>query len=363
MVAVGMFMVIVPLLVFYAVGYRFDFASTEQNIRTVGGMYISTDAADVQIFVDDAPVEDMRVFQQAAYVQNITEGMRQVHVQGQGLATWVKDLPVFSHYVTEVRSFNLPVVPQVRILPEWQTSAGEAVLFEPVASTTFANASTSNTFMIATSTATSSYAANTEYEYISTRLASSSEEQRVREVVESQDLESFIFAADLPPVSTSTIATTTKQNRDRLLYKEDGELYVRYIGSQNQIPYYFCVQAMEIEEIAVLYGQHVADSFAELEKATSSQRTFVNGQQWCRDTIRIDRQREEVEWFNFHPELPDVILIKSESGLYGVEIDDRAWQNRQLLYPEADVSVLVDSSAIYLRDGEYVMEVLSELLE
>lgn len=358
-----MFMVIVPLLVFYAVGYRFDFASTEQNIRTVGGMYVSTDAADVQIFVDDAPVEDMRVFQQAAYVQNITEGMRQVHVQGQGLTTWVKDLPVFSHYVTEVRSFNLPVVPQVRVLPEWQTSAGEAVLFEPVASTTFANASTSNAFLVATSTATSSYVVNTEYDYISTQFASSSEERRIREVIELREVEPFMFAADLPPIATSTIATTTRQNRDRLLYEEDGELYVRYIGSQNNIPYYFCVQATEAEEIVELYGQHVADSFAILEKATSTQRTFINGQQWCRDTIRIDRQREEVEWFDFHPELPDVVLVRSESGLYGVEVDDRAWQNRQLLYPGTDFSVIVDGSALYVQDGDYVMELLSELLE
>ena len=363
MVAAGMFIVIVPLLVFYAVGYRFDFSSTEQNIRTVGGMYVSTDAEGVQIYVDDMPVEDMRVFQRAAYVQNVNEGMRRVHVQGSGLSTWVKDLPVFAHYVTEVRSFNLPITPQLRVITPWQTVIGESVLFESVASTTFASASTSNLFFVATNTATSSYNVNNEYSYILTQFASSSEEAQQREMYRLHRAEPFLFAADIPTLGSTTVATTTKYARDRVLYEEEDELYVRYMGNPSNIPYYFCVQSTDLVQISELYGAHVAQSFASLQAATSTLRTFMSGQQWCRDTIKVDRQWQTVEWFDFHPELPDVVLIKSDDGLYGVEIDDRSWQNRQLLYDGTDFAVLVEGNEIYLRDGDYIMQILSQLIE
>lgn len=356
------FLIVVPLLVFYAIGYRFDFGNAEQNIRTVGGLYVSTDIETVQIYVDDKPVDDMRMFQQAAYVQNVTEGMHQVHVQGDGVNTWVKELPVLAHYVTEAKSFNVPTTPQLRVISEWNTAAGLSVLFEPVASTSFQAASTSNLFFIATSTATTSFVANPEYVFITSRFASSSQEAKVRQAQELRKEQSFLFAADLLPIASTTIATTTKREQDRVLYQTGAELYVTWRGAQNNIPYYFCVQSRDIPQIASWYGDHVADSFQAAMHASSTVSIFTKGQQWCRDTIQIDRQWETVSWFDFHPSLADTVTMQTESGLYAVEIDDRAWQNRQLLYVGTDFKTITDGNAIYIKDGEYIFELLPELI-
>jgi hypothetical protein len=48
-------------------------------------------------------------------------------------------------------------------------------------------------------------------------------------------------------------------------------------------------------------------------------------------------------------------------GLYAVEVDDRAWQNTQLLYPGTDIHVVQDGGRIYVQDGEYYLEVFTEI--
>lgn len=356
------FVVVVPLLVFYAIGYRFDFADTEQNIRSVGGLYVSAAADDIEIFINDEAVQDMRTFQRAAYIQNVVEGMHQVHVQGDSLHTWVKELPVFPHYVTEASSFNMPRIPQVRVITERQTDAGATVIFESLASTTLAHASTSNVFLIATSTATTSYVTNPEYEYVQSRFASSTEAAELQEAIALRKEQPFMFASELPELATTTLATTTKQGQNMRLYESNGEVYVRWTGNQDSIPYYFCVQSEDIADIAALYGEHVGQSFQMTAHASSSVETFYKGQQWCRNTIMIDRGREEVTWFDFHPSLSDIVVLRSTNGLYAVEIDDRAWQNRQMLYAGETFRALIDSSSIYIEDGLYVFELLPELI-
>ena len=47
----------------------------------------------------------------------------------------------------------------------------------------------------------------------------------------------------------------------------------------------------------------------------------------------------------------------SESGIYVVEIDDRAWQNRQPLITGEDLEVRVYNGAIYVFDGYYIYQI------
>ena len=171
-----LFFVAVPVSVFYAIGYRFDFNDKLQNIKSVGGMYVRNDVENTEMFVDDEPVEDMRVFQKAAYIQNLEEGIHRIHVQGNGLQTWVKELPVYAHFVTEVSSFNLPKVPQIRLVTQWQNAqTGEGIVFDIATSTQFRFASTTNTVAFSSTTATSTFTLNAEYTYVKSLFASSTE--------------------------------------------------------------------------------------------------------------------------------------------------------------------------------------------
>mgnify|MGYP001075583837 CR=1 FL=1 len=359
------FCIAVPALVFYATGYRLNiFATDSDNITSVGGMYVSSELREVEMYLDDEQVDDMRVFQNASYIQNLDSGIHAIHVQGEGVQTWVKDLPVYAHIVTEAQSFNMPVVPQMRLVTQWSTDQGASVLFEPATSTLFAHASVTNNFFTATSTATTTYTTNSEYQYISTLFASSSEtEILLAEQRAAQELPRFNFSTPIQATtSTTTLATTTKTWRDVQLFESADEVYAHWVGSEEDIPYYFCVNHTNASTTTAVYGEHVYDSIV-TEYGTSTD--ITNGvyvsDRLCRTSIRVDRLWQKVSWFDFYPSNRDHVLMLLEDGLYVVEIDDRAWQNTQLLYPGTDLQVLLDGGRIFIEDGVYFGEVFTEV--
>lgn len=353
-----LFVVLVPLLVLYATGYRFNLFNIGDTFRVVGGLYVSTDVDESNIVLNGAPIENFRIFQRAAYIQNVPAGVHEVYVNAPGVATWVKELPVFSHFVTEARSFNMPLVPQVRVITPWlHATSGASVLFEATSSTPFAGASTSNTFFFSSSTATSSYIANTEFAYIETLFASSTEAKSPPAHLQ------VPFLSDQQPTSSATTtATTTRLKQNSKLYKANGEVYVTWEGDQRSIPYYYCVNYQGATSTAELYGEHVWKQLAsELASSSVLFGDLQRSETICRSTIRIDRGYSEVKWFDFMPDNSDLVLMLLNDGLYVVEADDRAWQNMQLLYKGEDIEVVVDGSSIYVRDGSYTLVVGTEL--
>ncbi|MCA9361126.1 hypothetical protein KC845_01060 [Candidatus Kaiserbacteria bacterium] len=360
-----LFTVLVPLLVLYAIGYRFDFDDPKANFKIVGGLYISAESEGANIYVNNEPVKDMRIFQNAAYIQDVPSGKHEVYVEGEGLYTWVKELPVFSKSVTEAHSFNMPIVPQIRVITRWldpKTNAG--VIFEPLASTTFSLASTSNNLVATTSLATSTYLANNEFTFVASLFASSTSElyesQRARTQNE-KDL--FTFDRTATTVDT-TVATTSKKTQNSILYEKEGEVYVTWNGESRDIPYYYCVNYKKSSSTASLYGLHVQKQlYEQLTGKVDFDSIPRAGETLCRDTIRIDRLQQTVEWFDFMPSNSDLVLMLLTDGLYVVEADDRAWQNTQLLYPGSDLKVVVDGQAIYVYDGDYYLELFTEIAQ
>lgn len=365
-VSLLVFVMAVPTFVFYAVGYRFDFSGEVRSIKSVGGMYISADAQETDIFIDDEPVEDMRIFQRAAYIQNLAAGVHRVHVQGEGVHTWVKELPVFAHFVTEASSFNMPVVPQVRLLTEYQNTDGRAVLTAPTSTSPLVFASSSQEFFVATSTATSTlYDVNPEYTYIANRFASSTEEKLLMEAQEVAQRKTFQFSDE---AVATTSATTTKTYRDTILYELEGEVYIDWVGQFDAVPYYYCVRFGTASTTETFYGEHVVENVvAQVQAAFTNEELMteseMEGERWCRTTIKIDNLRKEVEWFDYYPNSIDLVLMQLSDGLYVVEVDDRSWQNTQLLYPGEDIKVIKDGDSIFVQDGTYFLEVFTELLE
>jgi hypothetical protein len=366
--SVTIFAVTVPLLVFYAIGYRFDFSEGAiRNIMSVGGMYINTDAENVAIYVDDEPVEDLRIFQRAAYIQNLEAGVHQVHVQGEGVQTWVKELPVFSHYVTEAAAFNMPLVPQIRVIGEFQTADG-AVVVDATNTPPFTLASSTQRFILASSTvATSTYIVNPEFTYVANRFASTTEERTLLEEFEalvSRTVESFTFEAPDQLLVPTTTATTTIQFNDMELYERNGEVYAAWQGSESNIPYYFCVNPLASSS-PTYYGEHVTAQLISAASSTLfeaySAPVFEAPNRLCRTEIKIDRLRQAVTWFTFMPDSRDHVLMHLSDGIYVVEIDDRAWQNTQLLYPGQNLTLLIDSGRILVQDGDTMFEVFTEL--
>lgn len=356
------FLLAVPLMVLYAIGYRYDIRDDVYNFKAVGGLYISSDVEDSNIFVNGEIVDDMRIFRAAAYIQNLEEEVHEVYVERDGLHTWVKELPVFAHLVTEAQSFNMPRRPQIRLLSEWTNSAGLSVYFDEATTTDFAFASTTNiTVLLATSTPTTTLNQNIEHEYIASRFASSSAEAATLEQYRSYQAERFGFASDVVLIATTT-ATTTHTSRDMKLYEDGDDVYVSWVGQVSDIPYYFCLTNKGANLTAQLYGSHVyRQLMSQTPTTTNLLRPVTFDQRYCRDTIRIDRLGQEVLWFDFMPDNEHLILMHLASGLYVVEADDRAWQNSQLLYPGEGIEVLIDGGRIFVHDRGYYVEVFTEI--
>ncbi len=354
------FLVSLPAFIFYAAGYRYDFTSRSNLFTVTGGFYILADAPASEIFIDGIEVTNARTFRSASYIQGLTPGVHRVHVQALGLHTWVKELEVYPHIVTEAESFNLPLVPQVRLVTSYTNTAGSGVIL-PIASTTevlHSEASTSP-YVVASTSATSSYSINQEFALLEDLFAEKASTTRLIAAREnSTTLKSFSFASTTATSSPlPVLATTTIANSNLRLFKREGEVYVDLVDpSSERVPYYFCLGKPKVEE--VFLDQDYSDEFAELVPPIETASSAV----LCRSEIRIDRKGEEVLGFMFHPTSANLVLLQLISGLYVVEIDDRSWQNSQPVYLGTDLEFIVYRSGIFIKQGTLIFEVLPELV-
>lgn len=359
------FLCTLPIIVFYAMGYRFEFTKRTPNIVSTGGLYISVPVADTDIYINEELVRDIRVFRRASYIQNLEAGVHRVHVQGEGVYTWVKELPVRPHIVTEAQSFNLPMIPQIRLIGPYISGAGEMV-YPGVASSTirsdFSFASTSNAVVASTTLKKSALIANGEYDFVETLFSSSTPDETLVDKVVHGVNDAFTF----PSLATSTsetidVATTTVVAQHMKLYKADGDVYAQWQGPQNTIPYYFCVFHQMASTTVMNYGEHVYEGVANVLASMPVTESQDRTGRICRDTIGIDHLGQTVRRFTFVPGSTDLVLQLLEDGLYVTEIDDRAWQNTQLLYPGEDIDMVIDGGRIFIKDRDYYLEVYTEL--
>jgi hypothetical protein len=356
------FVVAVPMFVFYATGYRYNFMDPSATITATGGMYITVAAKDGVVHLNEEPVNDLRVFRKAFYIQNLTPGMQHVHVQAPGLHTWVKELPVYPYIVTEASVFQLPVQPQVRPITEYQTSTGTQVYLQTSSSTQlFGGVSTTVPFMATTSKPTTTLERNSEYAFIkslfaTTTVASSSLLNRVVDEVSGA-------LNILPTKSATTTEATTTIEVDTLSLREvgNGDVAVVYRGLENKIPYYFCVPQASLASTTALYGENVTRGVALALAAIDQKSETQNLNKICRSSIVIDRQYQKVLSFDFFPGSTDIVVLHRADGVYVTEVDDRSWQNTQALYPYPVDEMVVNSGKIYVKQGNRIFELVTEL--
>lgn len=357
------FVLALPALIFHTTGYRLNFdEGSEKTIVTTGGIYITTDNLEVDVYLDDEQVRRPRLFRSAYYIQNVESGIHRAVVQQNGLNTWVKELPVDPYMVIEASAFNMPVLPQVRLIPEFFDSQQTAVFDASASSSTFfTEATTTVDYMFSTSTATTSLIANSEYEFVASLFSTSSATSTTPFGRFLGDGELFRFST----TSETSVPTTTelfKENGNIRLIKTDVDLYASWIGEMDTAPYYFCVTKSSSTIIAQRYGTHVAEQIEEQRLSTTSE-LYVDDNRICRQTIKIDRKRQDVTYFDFLPGTSDLVLLQLEDGLYVSEIDDRSWQNTQKLFPGNDYEIVIDNNAIYLKIDDVIVELFTEIRE
>lgn len=359
------FMCALPALMFYTSGYRISFEDEETSIVTTGGMYLTTDNLEVDVYLDDEQVERPRLFRSAYYIQNVAAGQHRVVVQAPGVHAWVKELPVDSRIVAEAAAFNMPTTPILRPIAPYQTSAGTPAYV--AASSTidlFPGATTSEPYVIATtSPRAANLTSNQEFTFVES-LFSSSTATSTGSVFDQllSEMERFRFATSSNGTATTATSTLAYPERGNVrLIDRERELYAVWQGSSFQaIPHYFCVSKGRAGTIAERYGEHVADAVWRYAQSTTT--PLINdGNRLCRPEIKLNRLRQDVFFYDFFPGNNDLVLLQLENGLYVTEIDDRAWQNTQLVYPGDDFTVIVESGVIYIKDGEYYFELITDI--
>jgi hypothetical protein len=369
-----LFIVSLPFLYLYATGYRFDLNTLGKNIVSTGGMYIAVERTGAEIYIDGELVRETRVFRRAFYAQNIDPGTHRVHVQKEGHHTWVKELPVTPHLVTEAQAFNLPLVPQVRVIAPWQTATGSAVVREPLL-----HASTTNEVVATTTKATSTLTRSAEYDTL-VRLFASSTPTTTPTAVENvtKRIESLIEAPQATTsTTTETTATSTIEKGGVRLYRDGEEVYAAWVGSFEQMPYYYCADAFppyststptstresaRISDASVARGlDAIAEDVAVREEGYMHPVQTVSPDAVCDPKIRIDRKWQQVRAFDFVPNSSDFIIMGLEGGIYVVEVDDRSWQNMQPIMEGDELDFRVENGVVYIFNGELIYQMRLEL--
>lgn len=356
----AVFLISFPVMVFYTAGYRLDLGNEEQTIVTTGGIYITTDTLDVEVYLDDEQVERPRLFRSAYYIQNIAAGQHRVVVQRPDLAAWVKELPVDSHMVIEAAAFTMPAISHVRPIPQYVTATGTAVYLGVADKKEVLREATSTLPMqITASKKTTGYVLNEEYDFVKSLFGSTSTTSRsVFKTI--SDEERFRFSTTTA-TGTQEIIMEPKVARGNIeLEVRQQELYAVWKGATQSIPYYFCISHTDATSTALRYGQHVADAIEQFSQSTTTPLIAV-GSRLCRPEIKLDRLRKDVYFYDFFPNSSDLVLLQLSDGLYVTEIDDRAWQNVQQIYEGTDFQVVIENNVIYVQDGPYYFEVITRL--
>lgn len=355
------FVASLPFLYFYATGYRFEFGTATNLISSTGGMYIAAERTGAEIFIDDELVRETRVFRRAFYAQSLEPGTHRVHVQKEGHQTWVKELPVLAHLVTEAQAFNLLLVPNVRIISKWQSATGSAVISDFVL-----HASTTNEYIIPVIGSARTFTENTEYAslraHFSTTSATSTETLAERVSLQIDGLRPTTSATSVPEK-----ATTTKEWQGVRLYEYGDEVYAMWIGSKEDMPYYYCADefprySTTTEEVTILEGlntEELVASITEGDELIHPVQTLPEDLV-CDPIIWIDRKSQVVKSFDFFPGSTDFVILALQDGIYVVEVDDRAWQNVQPLLFGEDLDMRVQNGQVYVYDGEVIYQVILE---
>lgn len=351
----AIFIIALPFLYLYATGYRFDFKKPTQLIST-GGLYLAVDRTGAEIYIDNELVRETRTFRKAFYAQNLDVGTHRVHVQKEGYHTWVKELPVSRHLVTEADAFNLPLIPQVRVISEFQSATGASILRKPLLT-----ASTTQTIILATSTPTSTLIKNPEYATLISYFVAptSSKKTSVKEPIP------LSASPESHGTSTSEVATTTITTNGVQLAQNGEDVYASWVGSFEEMPYYYCAEDFPRYSTSSTSTLEAEQSVPERENVMGPQPVQTPATSTaCVPTIRMDRKWQTVHHFDFFPGSTDLVLLALDDGVYAEEIDDRAWQNMQPVLIGKNLTMHVINGNLYIYDGNviYLMLLNADIL-
>jgi hypothetical protein len=296
-----LFIIIGPLVLAYSLGYRYSTLEESLGWIKTGGIYIHSDVSGTEVYVDGEFVKTTGLLIRNTFVQNLkTDRTYIVEVYKDGYHGWRKELLVSPSFVTEARTLMLPTeIEEVAILPFVDLGG------------------------VGTTTDSAETILNSEYRRLEIIFDLASSTENVSDnIVDRLDIFEEIDL-ELSTTSTSTVnvpdyfldlgITNPNElenlivNNDEVLYLEEGNVIVNWIGKETEVPYYFCTYT-ECENQIIL--------------------------DWDTDILR----------FNYLPNRSDILVVLNEAGVWAVEVDDRSVRNIQPIYLGENLDFRINSN-------------------
>ncbi len=288
-----LFVVLTPLLIFYATGYRLGESLT---LKRTGGLYVITGQSGVRVYINDEFVRESNLFQKNILIQNLKPGTFQIRTEKDGETTWGKELGVYPERVTEAYVFMLPTELEAVEILSFVDSAG-----------------------VATSTALSStkvkHLANPEIAWVKELFLPPKQATSTKVSTPSTGSTGSLQASSGQATTSSTSTPEAVVLNKLALEKVDGRLVATWQGGLDEQPSYFCVESLCQEEI--------------LLQTPSS-----------------------VQAFDFFPGRGDVAIAVLDTGIYAIEIDNRSTQNILPIFTGKNLDMRVRGNMVYIKQGE-----------
>ncbi|MEK7576002.1 MAG: hypothetical protein AAB491_02905 [Patescibacteria group bacterium] len=265
--------IIIPAVILYNYGYRIN--SKFQIVQT-GGLYIWSPVRDAKIIIDNKE-KSFGIFNKDVLLQSLMPKTYSVAVIKEGYWPWFKNLEVKERLVTEARSFLVPINPNGEIIPLEQSNVDQ-------------NADIMKEFK----------------KIINIPKKFKNEEEK-----------KLFFSR------------FTKDEKGRLWWEpEKNEVRIEWLGKEDTIPYYFCLETGKCNMDTVIIN-----------------------------TISAIRN------VDFYPGRKDVIIMASQNGVFAVEIDGRGNRNVQPIYKGKEPSFITykDMNPIYILDDNNLIKINLEL--
>lgn len=261
LIAFFIFIFIVPLLILYASGYRFQ----KFELTEVGGLYITAPLSRAEIYVNNELVKRTSAFQKNVFIQSLKPGVYDIKVTREESQPWSKKLKVVPKAVTEAHSFLLPTEAKLAEIPRFIVAEEDA--------------------------------------------------PKDPERKENSKYKMAALLFDAPPKQTPELTETFKIKKGVSVENREGILHAEWTGNKDSIPSFFCESEICQEEIII--------------------------------------KMPPIESFDFFPERNNLLVVRTGSGIYVVEIDNRSEQNVQTLVLGPDLDFRVKDEDIYLKkDGK-----------
>jgi hypothetical protein len=115
---VALFLVFIPVVLLYSIGYRLDKGFT---LKSTGGLYVFYPESGAKVYLNDELTDQTSIFGRGIFIDNLQPTSYKVQIQKEGYLPWDKNVNVVEKKVVEAYPFLIPEVVSTSSVPKFVT--------------------------------------------------------------------------------------------------------------------------------------------------------------------------------------------------------------------------------------------------